>query len=111
MWDVCVVERVESPREGEVAGWETKYRWTHQRCVGRGGTCLCRSLIGDILEFIMGLEKDYPSTVSTITRTCSKLASKDEPAGTCSICQRYDHGRLCSFSYVRLMDEGQCKAV
>jgi len=36
----------------------------------------------------MGLEKDYPSTVSTITRTCAKLVSKDEPAGTCSICQR-----------------------
>lgn len=40
-------------------------------------------------EFILGLEKDYPSTVSTITRTCGKLVSKDAPAGTCLICQRY----------------------
>ena len=55
-------------------------------------------LIGKILEFIMGLEKDYPSTVSTITRTCAKLVSKDEPAGTCPICQRYatvDNAHCC----------------
>ena len=48
-----------------------------------------RLLTGRILEFIMGLEKDYPSTVSTITRTCAKLVSKDESVGTCPICQRY----------------------
>ena len=42
-----------------------------------------------VSEFILGLENDYPSTVSTITRTCAKLVPKDEPAGTCSICQRF----------------------
>lgn len=40
-------------------------------------------------EFILGLEKDYPSTVSTITRTCAKLVPKGALVGTCSICQRY----------------------
>jgi len=69
------VEGTENPGEGEVAGWEAKYRRAHQRV-------------------IMGLEKDYPSTVSTITRTCAKLVSKDEPAGTCLICQRPVQGGL-----------------
>ena len=45
-------------------------------------------LIHHVLDFILGLEKDYPSTVSTITRTCAKLVPKDKPAGFCSICQR-----------------------
>jgi len=48
----------------------------------------------------MGLEKDYPSTVSTITRTCTKLMSKDEAAGTCLICQRYCRCHSYSFSYI-----------
>ena len=48
-----------------------------------------RPLIAGVPEFILGLEKDYPSTVSTITRTCAKLVPKDEAAGVCSLCQRY----------------------
>ncbi|KAI0690170.1 hypothetical protein BC835DRAFT_1365863 [Cytidiella melzeri] len=39
-------------------------------------------------DFIMGLEKDYPSTVSTIVRTCGKLAPKGDTAGKCVICER-----------------------
>lgn len=41
------------------------------------------------LDFIRGLEKDYPSTVSTIVRTCGKLAPKGETSGRCVLCQRW----------------------
>ena len=74
-------------------------------------TFVYRSLTWKTLEFIMGLEKDYPSTVSTITRTCAKLVSKDEPAGTCSICQRYCRFLLRTFSCIRLTSPDPCKAV
>ncbi|KAI0635822.1 hypothetical protein C8Q77DRAFT_1207753 [Trametes polyzona] len=39
-------------------------------------------------DFIIGLEKDYPSTVSTIVRTCGKLAPKGEVSGKCILCGR-----------------------
>ncbi|KAH9930086.1 uncharacterized protein B0H18DRAFT_995156 [Fomitopsis serialis] len=39
-------------------------------------------------EFITGLEKDYPSTVSTIVRTCTKVEPKGESAGLCVLCAR-----------------------
>ncbi|KAI8980098.1 hypothetical protein BD414DRAFT_444483 [Trametes punicea] len=39
-------------------------------------------------DFIVGLEKDYPSTVSTIVRTCGKLAPKGEVSGNCILCGR-----------------------
>ncbi|OJA08483.1 hypothetical protein AZE42_02862 [Rhizopogon vesiculosus] len=39
-------------------------------------------------DFVVGLEKDYPSTVSTIARTCEKLEPKDAPSGQCRLCQR-----------------------
>ncbi|KAI0649242.1 hypothetical protein C8Q79DRAFT_1085802 [Trametes meyenii] len=39
-------------------------------------------------DFIVGLEKDYPSTVSTIVRTCGKLAPKGEVSGKCILCGR-----------------------
>ncbi|KAJ3777100.1 hypothetical protein FB446DRAFT_718647 [Lentinula raphanica] len=39
-------------------------------------------------DFIIGLERDYPSTVSTIARTCSKLAPKVEAVGLCIFCER-----------------------
>jgi len=40
-------------------------------------------------DFIMGLEKDYPSTVSTIARTLAKVTTKE--VGTeegCAVCQK-----------------------
>ncbi|KAI0078820.1 hypothetical protein K474DRAFT_1593380 [Panus rudis PR-1116 ss-1] len=44
-------------------------------------------------DFIVGLEKDYPSTVSTIVRTCGKLAPKGEVDGACLLCERpVQHG-------------------
>ncbi|KZT06167.1 uncharacterized protein LAESUDRAFT_701114 [Laetiporus sulphureus 93-53] len=39
-------------------------------------------------DFIGGLEKDYPSTVSTIVRTCTKVAPKGESSGICVLCAR-----------------------
>ncbi|KAF5391537.1 hypothetical protein D9757_002368 [Collybiopsis confluens] len=39
-------------------------------------------------DFIVGLERDYPSTVSTIARTCAKLAPKAEAVGSCILCER-----------------------
>ncbi|KAJ3997417.1 hypothetical protein F5050DRAFT_1752364 [Lentinula boryana] len=39
-------------------------------------------------EFIIGLERDYPSTVSTIARTCAKLTPKVDAAGLCILCER-----------------------
>ena len=46
------------------------------------------------LDFIVGLEKDYPSTVSTVVRTCGKLAPKGEAAGKCVVCERYALGQF-----------------
>ena len=39
------------------------------------------------LEFIFGLERDYPSTVSAIVRTCDKLVSNTE-GDKCVLCER-----------------------
>ncbi|KZT02940.1 uncharacterized protein LAESUDRAFT_738470 [Laetiporus sulphureus 93-53] len=42
-------------------------------------------------DFIGGLERDYPSTVSTIVRTCTKVAPKGESSGICILCARPIH--------------------
>ncbi|KLO17147.1 hypothetical protein SCHPADRAFT_919621 [Schizopora paradoxa] len=48
-----------------------------------------RQSIGGLTEeFIIGLEKDYPSTVSAIARTCAKVNPKDEATSRCAVCQR-----------------------
>jgi cytoplasmic tRNA 2-thiolation protein 2 len=49
---------------------------------------LCRYIAQTNVDFIIGLEKDYPSTVSTIVRTCAKLESKDDHSGHCALCER-----------------------
>jgi hypothetical protein len=41
------------------------------------------------LDFIIGLERDYPSTVSTVARTCAKLAPKEGIGGICVLCERF----------------------
>jgi cytoplasmic tRNA 2-thiolation protein 2 len=45
-------------------------------------------LIRGHIDFIMSLEQDYPSTVSTIVRTCNKLSPKTMSEQQCVICQR-----------------------
>jgi cytoplasmic tRNA 2-thiolation protein 2 len=45
------------------------------------------SLPDDSADFIIGLEKDYPSTVSTIAKTVGKLAPKGESGMRCVLCE------------------------
>ncbi|KAG7089549.1 hypothetical protein E1B28_011222 [Marasmius oreades] len=63
--------------------------WNNLRVVGRDRSLGGRQGIGALTrDFIVGLERDYPSTVSAIARTCSKLAPKFLADGTCALCQR-----------------------
>lgn len=41
----------------------------------------------DSVDFIIGLERDYPSTVSTITKTVGKLAPKGKSGMRCVLCE------------------------
>jgi cytoplasmic tRNA 2-thiolation protein 2 len=49
----------------------------------------CIKTDSEHIDFIVGLERDYPSTVSTIARTCAKLAPKDAANERCALCERY----------------------
>ncbi|KAH7925493.1 hypothetical protein BV22DRAFT_1104929 [Leucogyrophana mollusca] len=68
--------------------------WNDIKIVGRDKSARAIQGIANLTkDFIVGLEKDYPSTVSTIARTCAKLAPKDAPNGNCILCQRpVQHG-------------------
>ena len=41
-----------------------------------------------MIDFIAGLERDYPSTVSAIARTMAKLVPKGQVEGLCALCER-----------------------
>ncbi|KAI5117963.1 hypothetical protein M0805_001624 [Coniferiporia weirii] len=72
----------------ECAAWAW---WMGVPIVGRGklpGLSVKQTIGGLTKSFIIGLERDYPSTVSTIARTVAKLAPKDEPSGRCALCER-----------------------
>ncbi|KAI6042505.1 hypothetical protein EDC04DRAFT_960524 [Pisolithus marmoratus] len=45
-------------------------------------------------DFVVRLEKDYPSTVSTIARTCAKLEPKSTSMDECWFCRRHLQGGL-----------------
>lgn len=45
-------------------------------------------ILGLTKDFIVGLEKDYPSTVSAIARTCAKLEPKGTSLRECKFCHR-----------------------
>ncbi|KAJ4477222.1 hypothetical protein J3R30DRAFT_3291559 [Lentinula aciculospora] len=63
--------------------------WNELPVVGRQRYPGVKQGIGALTkDFIVGLERDYPSTVSTIARTCAKLAPKVEAAGLCILCER-----------------------
>ncbi|KAK1226576.1 Cytoplasmic tRNA 2-thiolation protein 2 [Marasmius sp. AFHP31] len=63
--------------------------WNELRVVGRDKFTGGKQGIGALTrDFIVGLERDYPSTVSAIARTCSKLAPKFVADGACALCQR-----------------------
>ncbi|KAL5526392.1 CTU2 [Sanghuangporus sanghuang] len=65
--------------------------WKQLSIVGKGklsGTT-GKQTIGSLTKnFIVGLERDYPSTVSTIVRTCNKVVAKDEAQDCCVLCER-----------------------
>lgn len=78
-----------------IVGREALPGFTAKRTIG--GLTKSRSIVIFFLQgsnyclyqgFVVGLEKDYPSTVSTIARTCEKLAPKDEINGRCALCER-----------------------
>ena len=41
------------------------------------------------LDFMTALERDYPSTVSTVSKTLAKVVPKGASNGECQICQRW----------------------
>ncbi|KIK63041.1 hypothetical protein GYMLUDRAFT_41346 [Collybiopsis luxurians FD-317 M1] len=66
------------------------WAWWNNLCVvGRAKHPGSKQGIGALTkDFIVGLERDYPSTVSTIARTCAKLAPKVCAEGFCILCER-----------------------
>ncbi|KAG6908694.1 hypothetical protein DXG01_003708 [Tephrocybe rancida] len=63
--------------------------WHGLNVVGREKFPGGKQSIGPLTkEFIVGLERDYPSTVSAIARTCAKLAPKKGAGGICLLCER-----------------------
>ncbi|KAF8558143.1 hypothetical protein OG21DRAFT_1504515, partial [Imleria badia] len=63
--------------------------WNSIPVVGRDErTRTTAGIPGLTKDFIVGLEKDYPSTVSTIVRTCAKVEPKNASLGLCILCQR-----------------------
>ncbi|GJE88635.1 cytoplasmic tRNA 2-thiolation protein [Phanerochaete sordida] len=78
--------REASAKECAVWAW-----WARLRVVGRAPWAWpgAKPGIGRLTnDFVRGLEKDYPSTVSTVVRTCAKLAPKGAAAGACVLCER-----------------------
>ncbi len=50
-----------------------------------------------------GLERDYPSTVSTVSKTLAKVVPKGASNGECQLCQRYAKLLFCGASiYCRI---------
>lgn len=70
----------------ECAAWAW---WNDLNVIGKESFASSRQTIAGLTkDFIVGLEKDYPSTVSTIARTCGKLAPKDDAGSLCVLCER-----------------------
>ncbi|KAH9178291.1 hypothetical protein EDB89DRAFT_1930431 [Lactarius sanguifluus] len=62
--------------------------WRQLPVVGKQGIPIPKQTIGHLTkEFIIGLERDYPSTVSTIAKTAGKLAPKGESGERCILCE------------------------
>ncbi|KAJ6531827.1 hypothetical protein B0H19DRAFT_965895 [Mycena capillaripes] len=63
--------------------------WRGLKVIGKESVLGGKQGIGALTKnFIVGLERDYPSTVSTIARTCGKLAPKDSSDAMCILCER-----------------------
>ena len=63
---------------------------TNGQCQHRLYNLKIRQVTDDdnVTAFIIGLEKDYPSTVSTIARTCEKLIPRGDSVERCLLCER-----------------------
>ncbi|KAK7691100.1 hypothetical protein QCA50_006203 [Cerrena zonata] len=86
--DIRIIRPLRDVGMKECAAWAW---WNRVTVVGRESWEWTGSKpgIGKLTkDFIFGLEKDYPSTVSTIVRTCGKLAPKGEVSGQCLLCSR-----------------------
>ncbi|KAI6025858.1 hypothetical protein F5J12DRAFT_810842 [Pisolithus orientalis] len=69
--------------------------WNGIRVPGRPRlTRVITGIPGLTKDFVVRLEKDYPSTVSTIARTCAKLEPKGTSVGECWFCCRHLQGGL-----------------
>ncbi|KAF8627005.1 hypothetical protein AX15_004589 [Amanita polypyramis BW_CC] len=63
--------------------------WRGLHIVGRDRYPGGKQEIGTLTrDFIVGLEADYPSTVSTIARTCAKVEPKEKTEAVCMMCER-----------------------
>ncbi|EIM91164.1 uncharacterized protein STEHIDRAFT_91166 [Stereum hirsutum FP-91666 SS1] len=84
--EVRVVRPLREIGMKECAAWAW---WNELPVVGKEKLPGIRQTVGGLTkDFIVGLEKDFPSTVSTIARTCGKLAPKDEQGENCALCER-----------------------
>ncbi|TFY71157.1 hypothetical protein EVG20_g1846 [Dentipellis fragilis] len=84
--DVRVIRPLREIGMKECAAWAW---WNHLPVVGKEKLPGMRQTIGGLTkDFIVGLEKDFPSTVSTIARTVGKLAPKEDAGGRCIFCER-----------------------
>jgi len=67
----------------ECAAWAWWHTLAAVRQDALPGAHAKQSIGGLTQNFIVGLERDYPSTISTITRTCEKVTSKNEEHHIC----------------------------
>ncbi|KAH9959635.1 hypothetical protein BC827DRAFT_1212795 [Russula dissimulans] len=67
----------------------TAWVWWHQvKVVGKQRIPISERTLGQLTkDFIIGLERDYPSTVSTIAKTVGKLAPKGKAGTRCVLCE------------------------
>jgi len=67
----------------------TAWVWWHQvKVAGKQRIPISERTLGQLTkDFIIGLERDYPSTVSTIAKTVGKLAPKGKPGTRCVLCE------------------------
>ncbi|KZV68309.1 hypothetical protein PENSPDRAFT_754241 [Peniophora sp. CONT] len=72
----------------ECSAWA---RWHDVSVVGKASLPIANAhtaTIGGLTkDFIVGLEKDFPSTVSTIAKTTAKLAPKGTSSARCALCE------------------------
>ncbi|KAH8994853.1 hypothetical protein EDB92DRAFT_1972732, partial [Lactarius akahatsu] len=101
---LLVVGKQKIPVPKQTIGHLTKGTHVHEFLI------YSQRLTSGLTEFIIGLERDYPSTVSTIAKTAGKLAPKGESGERCILCelptQRSVRGWKARTSIRSFTDEG-----